>query len=143
LLVLLLAANALVLAWTQGWLAPALQPPRHAEREPERLAAQVQPERVVVLAPGAASSAVAAARAAARACLETGPVAEAQLAAAEATLVQAGLAPGSWARGAPVAGQASGVWLRATQLDAETQARLRALQDPALPGPFRPCEPAR
>jgi hypothetical protein len=143
LLVLLLAANALVFAWTSGWLAPTFQPPRHADREPARLAAQMHPERVVVLAPGAASTAVAAARAAVRACLETGPLAEADVPAAEAALVQAGLAPGSWVRGAPQAGQAAGVWLRATQMDGPTQARLRTLQDPALPAPFKPCDAAR
>jgi len=140
LLLLLLVANAMVFGWTRGWFAPTFQPPRHADREPERLAAQVQPQRVVVLAPGAASSALAAARAAARLCLETGPVAETQLQSAEAALVQAGMAPGAWVRGAALAGQAPGVWLRTTQTDAAMQARLRTLQDPALPGPFRPCE---
>ena len=143
LLVLLLTANVLVFAWTRGWLAPTLQAPLHADREPGRLAAQIQPERVAVLPQGAASSAVAAARASARLCLESGPLADTTVAAAEAALVQAGLAPGSWVRGAPQAGQAAGVWLRATQMDTATQARLRALQDPALPGPFRPCEAPR
>ena len=142
-MVVLLAANALFFAWTRGWLAPALQAPRLAEREPERVTQQVRPERVVVLPAAAASAAVAAARAATRLCLEAGPVADARLAAAEAALVQAGMAPGSWSRGAPVAGQAAGAWLRFTQMDAELQARLRALQDPELPGGFKPCEAPR
>lgn len=139
----LVAANALFLVWTRGWLAPVLQAPRHAEREPDRLAQQVRPERVVVLSAAAASSAVAAARAATRLCLEAGPLADARLAAAEAALVQAGMAPGSWTRGGPVAGQAAGTWLRFTQMGAEQQARLRGLQDPELPSGFRPCEVPR
>lgn len=143
LLVLLLAGNVLVFAWTRGWLAPAVQPPGHGQREPARLAAQVQPERVLVLTPADAASAVAAARASARVCLESGPLADADVPAAEAALVQAGLTPGSWVRGAPQAGQPPGVWLRATQMDAATQTRLRGLQDLALPGGFRPCEAAR
>jgi hypothetical protein len=144
LLLLLLLANALFFAWTRGWLAPAMQPPRHAEREPERITAQVRPEKVQVLPPAAAGSAVAAARALSRQCLEAGPLADAkQLDAAEAALVQAGVPPGSWARGAPQAGQAAGVWLRMTQMDAEMLARVRGLQDPALDGGFRPCEAPR
>lgn len=139
----LVAANLLVLAWTQGWLAPWLAAPGATQREPERLAQQVNPERVRVLPPAAAGSAVAAARSAARLCLEVGPVPEPQLGAAEAALVQAGVAPGSWARVAPAAGPGQGVWLRITQMEPELQASLRGLKDPALPGPFRPCEAPR
>ena len=143
LLVLLLLGNGLFFASTRGWLAPVWQPPRHAEREPERLAAQVHPERVLVLPPASAGSAVAAARAASRQCLEAGPLAGPLVNAAEAALVQAGVAPGSWARGTPQSGQAAGVWLRLTQMDAEMLARLRGLEDPALPGGLRPCEAPR
>ena len=59
LLVLLLLANGVFFAWTQGWLAPLL-PPRADPREPERLAAQLRPELITVLSAKAASAAVPA-----------------------------------------------------------------------------------
>jgi hypothetical protein len=65
----------------------------------------VRPETLTVVPPKAASAAVAAARAAAVVCLEAGPFAdepEAGLAAAEAALLQAALAEGSWVREAVV-----------------------------------------
>jgi hypothetical protein len=99
--VALLLANLLFFAWSRGWLAPAVGPPRHGEREPERLAAQQNPGVVTVLPPKAASAAVnaavTAARAAARACMEAGPVPDEALAAAVAALAPAGLPDGSWA----------------------------------------------
>ena len=110
LLALLLLANVAFFAWTRGWLAPSMLPPRHAEHEPERLLAQVRPEAVTVLSAKAASAAVtaavtaaatdaaSAARAAAAVCLEAGPLAQAQLAAAEAALAPAQVPQGGWAR---------------------------------------------
>lgn len=95
LVLLLLLANALFFAWARGWLGPA---PRHAEREPERIAAQVRPEAFQLLPPSAATAAVQAARAAAFVCLESWPVPEAGIAAAEAALVSAQLPAGSWTR---------------------------------------------
>ena len=44
-------ANLLFFAWARGWLAPAWPAPRHAEREPERLEAQVRPETLSVVPP--------------------------------------------------------------------------------------------
>jgi hypothetical protein len=105
LVAVLVLANVLVFAWVRDWFAPGWPAPRHAEREPERLAAQVRPETLTVVPPKAASAAVAAARAAAVVCLEAGPFAdepEAGLAAAEAALPQAALAEGSWVREAVV-----------------------------------------
>lgn len=104
---LLVLANLGFFAWSQGWLAPALPPPRYQLHEPQRLTAQVNAAQVKVLAPRAASAAVVAARAEAAVCLEAGPLASTELAAAEAELVaaqQAGLLPaGSWVReAAPV-----------------------------------------
>ena len=64
LVALVVLANLLFFAWARGWLAPAWPAPRHAEREPERLAAQVRPDTLSVVPPTAASAAVAAARAA-------------------------------------------------------------------------------
>jgi len=97
-LVVLVLANVLFFCWARGWLAPVAPPPRHGEREPERLAAQLHPETVTVLAPKAANDAVNAARAAAAACLEAGPLPDSELAAAEAALVPAQLPPGTWLR---------------------------------------------
>ena len=133
LVLVLLLANALFFGWTQGWFAPGWPPPRHGEREPERLAAQVQPERIAVLPPVAASAAVQAARAAAEVCLEAGPFAAAAAASAEAALAAAGLPPGGWER-LPEAPPSDRVWLRVPRADSELQARLRALETG-----FGPC----
>ena len=76
-LILLLVANAGFFIWAQGWLAPAVPGPRHRDREPQRLLAQVRPETVSVLAPQAASAALLAARnMPASACLEAGIIPE-------------------------------------------------------------------
>ncbi len=147
LLVLALLANGLFFAWGQGWLAPHWPPPRHGEREPERLAAQLRPELVTVLplaaAPGTAATAAAGAEAVG--CLQAGPFDEVELAAAEATLLQAQLPAGSWVR-APADPRAAGSsrparthWLRAERADGVLQARLRALPPQALSGGFGPC----
>jgi hypothetical protein len=98
LLALVVLANVLFFAWSRGVLAPAFPPPHAGEREPERLAAQIRPEAVLVLPAPAASAAISAARAAALACLEAGPFAEAAVAAAEAVLAAAGLPEGLWRR---------------------------------------------
>ena len=118
LLVLLLLANALFFAFGRGWLGA---PPRQAEREPERLAAQVRPETLRLLPPVAASAAARAAQAAqannsvglpALQCLEAGPLAELDLAAAEGALQTAQLPEGSWARIDPAAASAApAAWL--------------------------------
>lgn len=106
LVVLLLLANIAFFAWARGWLGA---PPHHAEREPERLLAQVRPEVLSVLSPGSASAAVQAARAAALQCLEAGPFADAAINAAEAAMASASLPDGSWAR--MEAAASTPVWL--------------------------------
>jgi len=55
--IVLLLANALVFAWSRGWLAPVLALPGAGEREPDRLLQQVRPESIVVLGPKAAAQA--------------------------------------------------------------------------------------
>jgi cell division septation protein DedD len=99
---LLLLANLAFFAWTRGWLDPTFPAPTHGQREPERLAAQVRSETVTVLAPSAASEALAAAAAASaaakRVCLVAGPFADAEIAAAEAAMSAASLPAGSWSR---------------------------------------------
>lgn len=96
LIVALLLANALFFGWARGWLSPAMPPPQHSQREPARLAAQVQPERVVVMTPQAASAAVAAATA--TTCVEAGPLSDAEIAGAEAALAAAAVPAGAWTR---------------------------------------------
>ena len=99
---LLVVANLGFFAWARGWLQPGFMPPRQGEHEPQRLAAQINPQLVTVLPPRAANAAVVAARAAAAVCLEAGPLAESEMAAAEAELLAAQLPQDSWAReGAP------------------------------------------
>ena len=163
LLALFLAANLIFFGWARGWFAPGWPAPRAGEHEPERLAAQVAPERVIVLAPQAASAAVAAALAP-PVCLEAGPFGDAEIGAAEALLAQATLPPGSWARepGAAPEAAASGPdtargagkavpapapaplwWLRAARADAELQGQLQALPAAALAGGFKACAEPR
>ncbi len=103
---LLIVANALFFAWTQGWLEGVTGSRTHADREPERLARQLNADRVVVLSPAAAASAAAAPRApeppasaAPRsACLEAGPFATSASVSAVAALqaLQPPLPEGSW-----------------------------------------------
>lgn len=90
-----LLANVLFFGWVQGWFGP---PPRAAEREPARLAAQLRPETVTILPAKAAAAALRSAQVAATQCLEAGPFIESEIAAAEAALAAAPLAPGSWTR---------------------------------------------
>ena len=56
LLAALVLANLLFFAWSQGWLARAIGSTPYSEREPQRLGAQVRPETIKVLPPGAASA---------------------------------------------------------------------------------------
>ena len=103
LLIALVVANLLVLAWSFDVL-PGV--PRHREREPDRLRQQVRPDAVQLITPTAASAALQAAaaqrtsnlaaapvtaaasapllaNASATVCLEAGPFAAAEVAAAE------------------------------------------------------------
>lgn len=99
LLAALVAANVLVLAWSLNWL-PGFALPR--EREPERVQRQLQPAAVQLITPTAASAALQAAAAqrsqgtpagattgadgGASVCLEAGPFAAPEVAAAERAL---------------------------------------------------------
>ena len=106
LVVALLLANALVLAWSLGALDGLLGRRPDPDREPERLQRQVNPELVKLLPPAAASAPAAAASQAllsgspaageAPVCLEAGPLPAATLAGAEKALLAAGVAAGSW-----------------------------------------------
>jgi len=103
----LLLANLGFYAWSEGWLDSVVGTRSIGDREPERLARQVRPETVRILAAGSAVDAASAAPAAAAlACLEAGPFSDTELGAAQAaarsalpgtTLVDVKLdKPGSW-----------------------------------------------
>jgi len=159
LLLALVVANLIFLAWAQGWLAPGLPGPRAGLGEPQRLANQVRPEWVrVVPAPsgsesgsgGGSASASASASAGASAnvaeasedresgpaCLEAGPLDAASLPAGQAVLEAAALPVGRWAQTSDTDGR---VWLRVDQADAALQAKLLALPAADLAGGFKPC----
>ena len=119
----LLLVNLLLLAMhgglVQGWLG---RPAAAGQGEPERLARQVNPGALQLLAPGAASATLqpalaapaaaasavgpmassagsaAPAAAAATACLEAGPFDSASTTVAERSLQDAGLPAGTWLR---------------------------------------------
>jgi hypothetical protein len=97
-LALLIVCNLLFFVWARGWLEPALPAPLAGQREPQRLAAQVYPERVTVMAPTAATAAITAAQDAAALCLEAGPFDDASIAAAEAAVAETALPAGTWER---------------------------------------------
>ena len=106
----LVLANAALFAWSAGWIDPWFGGRSRSEREPGRLAHQLRPETLRVLAPSGASAAMARAADAAgtapspaapvaveAGCLEAGPYPAEQAAAAE-RLLAAALPAGSWAR---------------------------------------------
>lgn len=115
---LLLLANLLFFAWSQGWLTGLTGLRPHPEREPERLARQVRPETIVVLPPGPSPASAArpsgppasASVAEAPMCLEAGPFATGASISAMSTLrgVQPPLPPGSWVE---VTIERPGAWL--------------------------------
>jgi len=83
---LLVIVNLGFFAWSQGWLDKVTGAHAHADREPERLTRQVRPELVRVLAAPAAPASGAAQAVAPPACLQAGPFAAGDIAAAEAAL---------------------------------------------------------
>jgi hypothetical protein len=83
----LLVANIAFFAWTQGWLDGIVGTRSIGDREPERMTRQVHPERIQILPPGEAASAVPSVPAPiALACLEAGPFSDAEAVAAQAAL---------------------------------------------------------
>ncbi len=59
LVVALVIGNALFFSWSQGWLDQLSGLPSKGDREPQRLAQQVHPERVRLLAPAASAGSAA------------------------------------------------------------------------------------
>lgn len=93
LVLLLVIANAAFYGWRQGWLDDLVGVRAQGDREPGRLALQVEPQRVRVLSAGSPSTATAAAAAPepTGVCLEVGPYTAAQQGAAQSAI--AGVVP--------------------------------------------------
>ena len=150
---LLLLVNLLLLATHAGLLPGWLgRPAGTGQREPERLARQVNPGalqlRVQVQVPAPASAAALPASAAppvasaggaaavAVTCLEAGPFDSASTAVAERGLQAAGVPAGAWVRGGAASAQAYLVYMgRYADADALARKRdeLRQLAVPAYP----------
>lgn len=91
LVVTLLVLNALFYGWTQGWLDRVVGIKAGGDREPERIAKQVNPERIALLSPQAAAALQT------RQCLALGPLnGDTALAEAQAVLQRAGFAANDW-----------------------------------------------
>ncbi len=126
---LLVVANLLFLAWSRGMLSPWLfsHPAGDAaQREPQRIQAQVRPHLIRITgepAPGAE-------------CWQAGPFGEAEMQAAESALRAAALPDLSWHREPAPNGT---WWLRVPRASAEQHDALRRLPDPALARAFQSC----
>jgi hypothetical protein len=130
LLALLLAANGFWWAASHGWLPASWLPlpDDEAQREPQRLAQQVRPEWVTVL------PATPARRKTLTACLQSSPLSDpARVAATEAALSVAGVAPERWRR----LDTAAGTVLRLENVDDATAGAIGRL--PADGPAFSPC----
>lgn len=102
LIVLLLVANAVFFGWSQGWLDGVVGVRSIGDREPERVQKQLRPELIRILPPDTPASGSDVAPEPARpvsvgpvSCLEAGPFADAQIAAAQAA-AEGTLPAGSW-----------------------------------------------
>ncbi|MCV2370371.1 hypothetical protein [Roseateles oligotrophus] len=106
LVLLLLLLNAAFFGWTQGWLDPLVGIKASGDREPERIAQQLHPERVTLLSPQAAAALQT------RSCLELGPLnGDTALAEAQAVLQRAGFTASDWQA---QSSEQAGVWAVAT-----------------------------
>lgn len=103
---LLLLLNIVFFSWTQGWLDDVVGLKARGDREPERMARQVHPERIKLLS----EAELAALQT--RSCLALGPLdGDAALLAAQAALVKAGVPATAWQA---QTSELSGVWAVAT-----------------------------
>ncbi len=140
LVALLLLANLAFFALARGWLQPYVGLSTQHEREPQRLAAQLNPESVRVRAAGAAASSPATS------CIQAGPFSAAQIEAIEAGLAAALRAPTTWQRQTAEAdGDARGpqFWLRVEQPDAALRQQLQDLVAATPGGGLGACAAAR
>lgn len=143
-LALLLAlANVGFFAWSQGWL-DAFGARGAADREPDRIARQFQPQLLRVLPGAAGAAAMAGSPAAAATCLEAGPFAAEEADAALAQWRARGVSTARIAAAAAAASAttaANGAMLRIDNADAALEARLAAIgtADAPLGRPFARC----
>lgn len=135
LVALLLLANIGFFALSRGWLEPAFGLSGAGEREPQRLAAQIDPQALrLVAAPSQAAPSPATM--AGNGCMQAGPFGDEQIGAAEAAM--ASLPRESWLRVS--SGQGSH-WLRLMHTDAALREQLSSLPAAALGGGFAACPP--
>ena len=145
--IVLLAANLLFFGFTRGWFDGLFGLSSVGDREPERLSLQVRPNEIVLTPMSAPSASSVAARGG---CLEAGPIAAADAAAAE-SILKIALAPGSWVdeRNESLASGSAVVThtYRVAAADPATAARLVALRLDASGRGFSACakasEPSR
>jgi hypothetical protein len=133
LVALLLGANLVFFAWSQGWLDSVVGVRATGDRELERLALQVRPDVVRVVT----SQAVAAAASEAESrqvCLEAGPFDDKTIGAAEAALATV-LPGGTWAR----VTSGSAFVLRVDRADPDLATKVANLRLDALGRGFAPC----
>jgi hypothetical protein len=102
LVALLLLANLGFFALAQGWLQPYVGLATQHQREPQRLAGQINAESVRVLAAAAPASAARA-----PACIQAGPFGSEQLDSVESTLAATLRNAASWRR---LPAEAEGEW---------------------------------
>lgn len=139
LILLLLLANGLYYAWTQG-LLPGSEPASASQREPQRLKRQLHPEALRLISPDARD--VSEALPQAGTCLQAGLFSEAQAAGLRSAL--AALPAGSWVLDI---GTEPGRWIiymgRYANTDAvvRKRAELRALNVRTEPLPNPSLEP--
>lgn len=154
---LLVLANLLYLGYTSSWFDDMFGLHSLGDREPQRLANQVEPERVVVLPRAALPTSTATSRSARTStspstssptaapgpttCLEAGPFAAVDAPAAEAAL-RSVLPQGGWidVRADSASNDSAGSHLyRVESADAATAGQLRALRLDAAGRGFSPC----
>ncbi len=131
---LLVLANLAFFIWSQGWLDGLIGSRALGEREPERMARQVEPQLLRVL-PGAQGAAAMAGPTIASLCLEAGPFTPAEAEAALAAWHERGVRS---ARSVPREASSDSVMLRIDDADAALAQRL-ALDAAPLGKPFAPC----
>jgi hypothetical protein len=93
LVALLLLANLVFFALSRGWFEPMFGLSTQHEREPQRLAAQLNPQSVQLVDTASAGAALSTPQ-----CLQAGPFTEAEIAVAEEALKQAQVDAQAWAR---------------------------------------------
>ena len=142
-LALVLAANLLFFGFTRGWFDGLFGMHARGDREPERIANQVRPATIVLMPMASAPPGTSGT------CLESAPVAAAEVASAEAAL-KAALPAGAWSdlRSESTVGAATVVThvYRVGNADPATAARLAGLRLDSSGRGFSACarpEPLR